>query len=47
MGYVSKINKGIDFIESNLMAEFDLAEVSTAAGMSQWHFQRKPYEACP
>lgn len=40
MSHILKINKGIDFIESNLMDDFELAAVADAAGMSQWHFKR-------
>ncbi len=40
MSYISQISKGIDFIEENLFRDFNLHEVTTAAGMSHWHFQR-------
>lgn len=40
MSYFSKINRGLDFIEANLSRDIDLFEVSRAAGMSHWHFQR-------
>jgi AraC family transcriptional regulator len=40
MSYISKLNKGIDFIEQHLNDNFELSAVSDAAGMSHWHFQR-------
>lgn len=40
MSYITKINKGIDFIEQNLSNDIELSDVSNAAGVSQWHFQR-------
>ena len=40
MSYILQINKGIDYIESNLSEELKLSEVAKAAGISQWHFQR-------
>lgn len=40
MDYLEKIQRGIDFIETNLDTHFELSDVSAAACMSQWHFQR-------
>lgn len=40
MDYLKKIQFGVDFIEANLNIHFELSDVSTAACMSQWHFQR-------
>ena len=38
--YLSRIQKGIDFIERHLHEEIQPHEVARAAEMSQWHFQR-------
>lgn len=40
MTHLHLIERGLSFIESRLMDEFDLTEVSSAAGMSHFHFQR-------
>src|SRR5690606_15979059 len=38
--YLRQIQKGIDYIEEHLEQELELTEVSRAAGVSHWHFQR-------
>ena len=38
--HLEQIKRGVDFIESHLDVPFALPEVSKAAGMSHWHFQR-------
>ena len=40
MNYLDEVQRGIDYIEANLDAEIELAEVARRAGISQWHFQR-------
>ncbi|MFV2058554.1 MAG: helix-turn-helix domain-containing protein, partial [Thiohalomonadales bacterium] len=40
MNYLTRVQKGIEFIESNLDYDISLQEVSQKAGISQWHFQR-------
>ena len=40
MDYLEKVQRGVDYIETNLDSDFSLSDVSTAACMSQWHFQR-------
>jgi AraC family transcriptional regulator len=40
MNHLAQMQRGLDLIESRLDAELDLREVSRAAGMSHWHFQR-------
>jgi AraC family transcriptional regulator len=40
MAYLQQVQAGIDFIETHLDTEFSLSDVATAAGLSQWHFQR-------
>lgn len=40
MQYLSRIQRGVDFVEDHLDAQFVLREVSAAAGLSHWHFQR-------
>ena len=40
MNYLKQVQTGIDFIEANLDLDFSLADVATASGISQWHFQR-------
>lgn len=40
MSYISKINRGVDFVELHLNEDFELTAVSDEAGMSHWHFQR-------
>jgi AraC-like DNA-binding protein/predicted transcriptional regulator YdeE len=38
--YLSRIRRGIAFVESHLDEDMPLAQVAQAAGLSQWHFQR-------
>jgi AraC family transcriptional regulator len=38
--YLQQVQAGIDFIEANIDSNFSLADVATAAGLSQWYFQR-------
>lgn len=40
MNYLRQIQVGIDYIEANLDFDITLAQVASAAGISQWHFQR-------
>ena len=40
MNYLSQLQKGIDFIETNLDDDISLATVAREAGLSQWHYQR-------
>lgn len=40
MQYLRRIQRGIDFVEEHLDAQLDLRDVSKAAGVSHWHFQR-------
>jgi AraC-like DNA-binding protein/predicted transcriptional regulator YdeE len=40
MSYLKKIQRGIDFIESNLDDDFETSAVARHAGISHWHFQR-------
>ncbi len=40
MNYLERVQRGIDYIESNLDVDIELAEVARCAGISQWHFQR-------
>ena len=40
MSYIASINRGIEFIETNLADELRSADVSAYAGVSHWHFQR-------
>jgi len=40
MNYLSQVQTGIDYIEGRLDFDVSLADVATAAGISQWHFQR-------
>lgn len=40
MATIEQIERGIEYVESHLDEEFSLAQVATAARMSQWHFQR-------
>lgn len=40
MSHLEQVQRGIDFVERNLEVDLDLADVSRAAGMSHWHFQR-------
>jgi len=40
MNYLVQIQKGIDFIETNLDQDITLNQVASAACISLWHFQR-------
>lgn len=40
VNYLQHVQRGIDFIEANLDDDISLSQVASAAGMSQWHFQR-------
>ena len=40
MIYLRQVQRGVDFIEGRLHSELALTEVSEAAGLSHWHFQR-------
>lgn len=40
MDYLKQVQIGIDYIEANLDYDIALADVATAANISQWHFQR-------
>ncbi|MEL7305040.1 MAG: AraC family transcriptional regulator [Myxococcota bacterium] len=40
MNYLRQIQRGIDFVEERLTEDIALADVSRAAGVSHWHFQR-------
>lgn len=40
MNYIDGIQRGIDYIETNLHHDIDIAQVADAANMSRWHFQR-------
>jgi AraC family transcriptional regulator len=40
MDYLSRIQRGIDYIEQHLNEDISSAEVANVAGISQWHFQR-------
>jgi len=40
MDYASQIQRGVDYIESNLDFDIELSRVSKVAGISHWHFQR-------
>lgn len=40
MNYLSQVQRGIDYIEANLGADIQPAEVARHAGISHWHFQR-------
>lgn len=40
MSYLQQIQRGVDLVESRLGEDFDLREVSKAAGLSHAHFQR-------
>ncbi len=40
MDYLSRIQLGIDYIETHLDTALPLADVAQAAGLSQWHYQR-------
>ena len=38
--YFTQVQRGINFIESNLDRDIELSAVAKAAGLSQWYFQR-------
>ena len=38
--YLEQIQRGVDFIETRLDEDIQLAGVARVAGISQWHFQR-------
>lgn len=38
--YLERIQQGVDYIETRLDEDVELALVARAAGVSQWHFQR-------
>jgi AraC family transcriptional regulator len=38
--YLRCVQRGVDFIETRLDEDVELAAVARAAGLSQWHFQR-------
>ncbi|NQZ30089.1 MAG: AraC family transcriptional regulator [Oceanospirillaceae bacterium] len=40
MNYLTQVQKGVDFIESNLDYDLSFGDISKKAGISQWHFQR-------
>lgn len=40
MNYLIQIKRGIDYIEDHLTEDISLVDVSRAARMSHWHFQR-------
>jgi len=40
MNYLIEVQRGIDYIESNLDFDISLSQVSKSANLSQWHFQR-------
>ena len=40
MSYLEQVQRGVDFIEARLDDDIDLRDVSRAAGISHWHFQR-------
>ena len=40
MSYLEQVQKGIDYIESNLDFDLTAEKISMQAGLSQWHFQR-------
>lgn len=40
MDYLEQVQRGIDFIETNLDNDISLSQVANAAAISQWHFQR-------
>lgn len=40
MSYIEQVQRGLDFVESHLDADIELADVARHAGLSQWHFQR-------
>ena len=40
MNYLAQIQTAIDFIEEHLIEDINLQDISAAANMSHWHFQR-------
>jgi AraC family transcriptional regulator len=40
MNYLQQIQRGIDYIETNLEHDIESADVARHAGISHWHFQR-------
>ncbi len=40
MNYLRQVQKGVDYVEAHLQEDLNLADVSRAAGVSHWHFQR-------
>src|SRR5436190_3700376 len=40
MNYLDQIQRGVDYIETNLELPIAIDAVAREAGMSQWHFQR-------
>jgi AraC family transcriptional regulator len=40
MNYLDQIQRGVDYIETNLDTPIAINAVAREAGMSQWHFQR-------
>lgn len=40
MNYLDQIQRGVEYIESNLAQTIAINAVAREAGMSQWHFQR-------
>ncbi|MBX2801236.1 MAG: helix-turn-helix domain-containing protein [Myxococcales bacterium] len=40
MAYLVQVQRGIDFIEANLRRPIEPRDVTRAAGMSHWHYQR-------
>jgi AraC family transcriptional regulator len=40
VNYLKQVQAGIDHIEANLDFDLEISDVASAAGLSQWHFQR-------
>ncbi len=40
MTYLDQIQRGVDYIETNLDTTISITDAAREAGMSQWHFQR-------
>jgi AraC family transcriptional regulator len=40
MVFLDQVQRGIDYIETNLEFDIQSADVARHAGISQWHFQR-------
>jgi len=40
MNYLIQVQKGIDFIETNLDFDISIEDIAKQAGISRWHFQR-------